>query len=129
MERATCGYHSCSCRGINFISRYREKNDYCVEGKRVCVTDAGAAVYSSASRSDLDALGLFLLGQYAKYCAWHVEHKRNNPAVYGDMVLQPFSGSYPLRLKTDDGGRTRIGNTPDDECDVCHLHGEHCICN
>ena len=94
-----CGYESCPCRGVHFISRYREETDYCVNGKRVSVGDDGMALYSSTTLADLEALNLFSLEQYAKYCAWHVEQKTTKPDIYGDMVLQPFERPYPVRLK------------------------------
>ena len=94
-----CGYESCSCRGVNFISRYREETDYCVNGKRVSIGDDGGAAYYSTNQSDLDAIDLFHLEQYAKYCYWHSKQKREKPDVYGDMVLQPFEHPFPVRLK------------------------------
>lgn len=97
-----CGYESCPCRGVHFISRYREETDYCVDGKRVSIGDDGMAVYFSTTLDDLKALDLYHLEQYAKYCAWHSSKKRENPAVYGDMVLQPFERPYPVRLKVED---------------------------
>jgi hypothetical protein len=105
MEKLTCGYHSCVCRGVSFISRggVRPDSDYCVNGKRVRLSDDGAVYAYDLTQADVDALSMFLLEEYVAYCVWHVEQTRNRPAIYGDMKLSPFplgGAAWPLRGRT-----------------------------
>jgi hypothetical protein len=74
MNGKRCGYGSCSCYGVHFISRYRMANDYCIDGKRVTVTD-GEQVVRHANDLDVKRLENFLLDRYAKYLVWHCENK------------------------------------------------------
>lgn len=102
MEKRTCGYHSCRCRGVSFISRGGVVLDssYCVDGKRVRVKDDGAVYAFDLTAADVAALSNHFLNKYAEYCAWHSKQKAEKPEVYGDMVLQPFDlggSSWPLR--------------------------------
>jgi hypothetical protein len=92
-----CGYHSCTCRGVSFISYYQHEADYCIDGKRVTMRDGGLVVTPSATEMHVEALNRYLLVKYAAYCDWHSERKTTNPVVYGDMVLQPLE-NYPARL-------------------------------
>lgn len=90
MTNETCGYqgHVCSEYRIQFISRYRGENDYCVSGRRVGVSDNGKTRY--AQPGDVDKIRLFELDKYAQYLQWRAE----NHAMFGEMPLQPFT--FPL---------------------------------
>ena len=75
---STCGYDHFCTRGVQFISRYRDENDYCVGGERVRVFDNGAepprANGKCVSTRQVQAILLFELDKYAVYLAWHVEN-------------------------------------------------------
>lgn len=70
--RETCGYkgHYCSEGSVQFISRYRFVNDYCVGGKRVSVDDTGH-VSANATNEDLQAILSFERARYSEYLEWH----------------------------------------------------------
>lgn len=76
MPRVTesCGYqgHICGARPVQAISRYRDQNDYCIEGHRVTLYDDGQCTGTQEQRR---ALALFLLDEYAEYLHWHVAFK------------------------------------------------------
>lgn len=105
MERQRCGYHSCICQGVAFISRggVKPDSDYCVNGKRVRVRDDGTVYAYDLTAADVAELTAYFLREYARYCAWHVAKKYTQPQVYGEMVLQPFNMAWPLR------GESRTG--------------------
>jgi hypothetical protein len=96
----TCGYqgHCCSSKDVQFISRYRDQNDYCVGGNRVSVYDSGEVRNGSAA--DYKRILLFELARYAEYIARHVRHKE----AYGMTALQPF-GFAELAAAILGGGR------------------------
>lgn len=84
--RVKCGYQPCSCFGTHFISRGFRVNDYCVEGHRVSVSDAG--VWRNATEAQKESVRLFELERYVDYIEFHVEHK----AKYDQWPeLSPFS--------------------------------------
>jgi len=71
MDRQTCGYkgHVCSYNGeVQFISRYHDQNDYCVEGRRVTIGDDGTTRH--AESGDVEKIRLFELERYADYLRW-----------------------------------------------------------
>ena len=87
MSRVECGYggHVCGNR-VQFISRYRNENDYCVDGRRVSIHDDGTV--RRAEGSDLERIRLFELGKYAEYIRWREDAKER----YGlHQELAPFS--------------------------------------
>ena len=72
--RTECGYkgHVCSYgNGVQFISRYRGINDYCVGGHRVSLSDTGE--WRSATKQQKDAVRWFLLDEYCDYLRWNRE--------------------------------------------------------
>jgi hypothetical protein len=74
---------------VRFLSRYRECNDYDVDGIRVSIHDDGhthAFCTGEATPEQREAIRLFELDRYAEYCRWHVEFKQK----HGDVRLQSF---------------------------------------
>ena len=70
----SCGYqgHVCS-NSVQFISRYRDKNDYCLRGQRISVHDDGTVHSSPAPTPEqLQAIRLYEIQKYADYVKWHV---------------------------------------------------------
>jgi hypothetical protein len=66
----TCSYggHTCG-RRVQFISRYRTQQDYCIDGVRFTVFDNGEVYrYPGVSPEDLQRLSHYLLSEYANYC-------------------------------------------------------------
>lgn len=78
----TCGYDSCPCRGINFISRGGIgplSTDYCVDGKRVRIVDGEplpARIFTYA------------LDKYAVFLIWHTENRSAGKIL--DRAPEPF---------------------------------------
>ncbi len=74
MSKLTCGYqgHYCSEHEVQFISRYRNENDYCVGGKRITVYDDGS-VKNGCSVREANAILAFEQRQHAEYLAWNEE--------------------------------------------------------
>lgn len=88
MNKQTCGYQGHYCSGVKFISRYHDTNDYCVNGRRVSLTDSGW--FSDASSTEeREAIRLFLLNEYADYLKWHSEHKTRLDLA----VIAPFTSN------------------------------------
>ncbi len=87
MTRQECGYqgHVCGLKAVQFISRYRDENDYCVAGHRISLNDAGE--FGESTPAEREAIKLFILNEYAGYIKWHVEFKAKMDAT---MTLQPF---------------------------------------
>lgn len=76
-----CGYqgHVCDTWGgrVQFISRYRDENDYCIGGHRVTLCDDGTLrAYSGVTEAERVALHNFLLNEYADYLRWRTEYFR-----------------------------------------------------
>ena len=94
MKNDGCGYDSCPCKGVNFISGGLGRTDYCVDGKRITLDDAGRVLSRSASAGQVEQLGLGLLARYAQYCIWHTGQVQRFGADF--PALSPFGGSYPL---------------------------------
>lgn len=85
-----CGYHGhvCQQNTVQFISRYRNQNDYCVSGNRVTIYDDGAV--RRGTPEQIAAVRLFELRKYAEYCQWHAEYKAKNGGEFmGDLL--PFT--------------------------------------
>jgi hypothetical protein len=82
--RPVCGYDPCPCRGVHFVSRYKQETDYCIDGKRIVVKDGGEI--RSAAPLQLEKLIAYFADERAKYLVWH------NAALlkYGD-ALGPIS--------------------------------------
>ena len=65
----SCGYESCSCREVTFISRGGTSplsTDYCVDGKRIRIVDGEplpAPIFTYA------------LNKYAAFLNWHCENR------------------------------------------------------
>lgn len=81
-----CGYAGCYDHGTRFISRYRDQNDYCVDGTRVTLYDSGEFHGSPAQAR---AVLLFELSKYTEYIAWN----RQQRAKFGEhewTALKPF---------------------------------------
>lgn len=70
----TCGYQNCSDRGVQFISRYQDQTDYCVNGTRVRVYDDGHRRHAKYD-AELDLIYMHELGKYAEYAIWHAEQR------------------------------------------------------
>lgn len=70
--QAQCGYrgigHYCTEGKVQFISRYRLENDYCVDGRRVRVSDAGEVHH--AQPGDLERIYAFEWAKYQDYLEW-----------------------------------------------------------
>lgn len=81
MDRETCGYralgHYCTPGKVQFISRYKDENDYCIGGRRTTLSDAGKVWQGGnvPSNEDMTLLWLFLLDEYAAYLQWHAENR------------------------------------------------------
>jgi len=89
MCQSTCGYTGHHCSGsVQFISRYRGENDYCLEGRRIVISDAGMIRRGTAV--DAKKVLLYELAKYAKYVKWHTE--QTTPFA----ELQPFLLPWPL---------------------------------
>lgn len=89
-----CGYegHYCGSGRVQFISRYRGENDYCVDGRRISVSDDGKVNWHCEDQSpnDVERIRLYELAKYADYIlTLHVQLRQQNPDV--DIPLQPFS--------------------------------------
>lgn len=79
--RCTCSFDHYPNGDVFFISRYREQNDYCIDGRRVRLLDDGT---TNATSEERRKLGIFLLREYAEYAKWHAE------IPYRGVPLQPF---------------------------------------
>jgi len=89
--RKECGYlgHVCGLSKVQFISRYREQNDYCVNGSRVSLNDSGEFGYY-ATEEEKGAVRLFLLEEYADYLRWRNTFRAR---VGCEMPIQEFTHS------------------------------------
>lgn len=88
-----CGYESCSCIGVHFISGYRLQWDYCVDGKRITVDNDSNIITPSANEEQVRKLELHLLDDYAGYLRWRHDPTR----IYRrETPVCPFSWQYPL---------------------------------
>jgi hypothetical protein len=88
-----CGYRSCPCRGVHFIScgGVTLDTDYCVDGQRVRVSKDSRILSSCATEVQIVKLELWLLDQYADYLRWRYTRS------YGrDLPVAPFDSYYPL---------------------------------
>jgi hypothetical protein len=102
MTHQNCGYrgHCCQEGKVQFISRYRMTNDYCVGGKRVYVSDEGKV--GNATLDDMKAIYEFERARYFEYLAW-----RETCNLPGSQVL-PFDAGIRLAVE-------RAGLWVDDE--------------
>jgi hypothetical protein len=82
-----CGYrglgHYCTEGKVQFISRYRSTNDYCVDGRRVSVTDSGEIYHALAG--DVERIYHFELVKHEEYLRWHAENVswlKNEPSEF-----------------------------------------------
>lgn len=93
MNNQTCGYqgHYCSSSDVQFISRYRDENDYCVGGKRVTVYDDGRTrtTCDVVTESDKAAILAFERAKYAEYLTWHDAQVASSP--HWPIKPEPFS--------------------------------------
>lgn len=87
--RPVCGYDSCPCRGVHFISCYRRESDYCVDGERVAVNEETGAI-RRATPLQIEKLIAHYAVEHAKYEKWHTEMALK----HGDF-LPPLSGPKP----------------------------------
>jgi len=76
----SCGYGSCPCRGVNFISCGMGSTDYCVDGKRVRVLE-GAPLPAR--------IFVYQLDKYAAFLTWHAENRRAGKIL--DRAPEPFN--------------------------------------
>ena len=89
-----CGYDSCPCVGVNFISTYQGRVNYCVNGKRLLVDARVSMVLTpSATLDQVARLERYLLECRSKYVEYHT---RNYPGA----PLQPAPFDLPLSLYT-----------------------------
>jgi hypothetical protein len=86
--RSECGYqgHVCGLNRVQFISRYRDENDYCVNGTRVSLTDSGEF---NGTPEQAEAVRLFELHRYAEYLVWRNDFRLRVGGEIGE--IQPFS--------------------------------------
>ena len=93
MNRPTCGYtgHVCDVwtKNVQFISRYRNENDYCVGGKRVTVTDEG--IVRNGTVEDYEKIRAFETNKYSDYLIWH---GKQNWTVEIQPFTFPIEGTY-----------------------------------
>lgn len=83
--RETCGYTGHVCGpGVKFISRYRDENDYCVDGRRIRVCDTGR-VSPNASAADVDAIFMHELERYGAYLEWRSAWRRKMGADFAEF--------------------------------------------
>ena len=99
MNHSTCGYngHYCS-RGVQFISRYRDANDYCVGGERIRVFDGGTVRYGNPRH--YRKILLFELDKYADYAKWNAKHRAKDPTW---PVLSEFKFAGLARFARTEG--------------------------
>ena len=75
----SCGYqgHICGRNGqVQFISRYRDENDYCVGGQRIAVHDDGTVhSYPAPTPEHLQAIRLYEIQKYGEYVLWHAKQE------------------------------------------------------
>jgi hypothetical protein len=88
--RPVCGYDSCPCRGVHFISCYRQESDYCVDGERVAVSEETGAI-RKATALQIEKMVEFYGSERQKYEEWYA---RMAPK-YGDY-LSPISEPKPM---------------------------------
>jgi len=91
-----CGYDSCPCKGVHFISRSHQENEYCVDGKRVRLDDDSIIHSFDVTGEMVSKLEAYLLEQHSQYCIWHAEQLKR----YGDACppLCPFAHTFPLLI-------------------------------
>lgn len=85
--RQECGYkgHVCGLKPVQFISRYRDQNDYCVNGVRVTLSDNGE--WMRGTPEEREKVRLFALDSYADYLRSRADFRSR----YGvDMDLIPL---------------------------------------
>ena len=96
----TCGYqgHICSKSGVQFISRYRDQNDYCVAGQRIAVYDSGLvrSTCHSVTLEEIAALEAHFLAARAEYEQWHAEQAIRYGADW--PAIQPWEPAQLLRM-------------------------------
>jgi hypothetical protein len=91
--REQCGYrglgHYCTEGKVQFISRYRETNDYCVDGRRVSIGDDGHVRH--AQDGDVQRIYAFELAKHEEYLRWHAENVswlQNEPFAFDAGVCK-----------------------------------------
>lgn len=92
----SCGYMGHICNDtVQFISRYRDENDYCIGGVRVHLYDDSTV--RGATPKQIEALELHLLAAYAEYLGWHskmhFDWGHDWPKAY------PFDWVFPLKVR------------------------------
>ena len=96
MTRETCGYqgHVCAYNDgrVQFISRYRGTEDYCVGGHRVSVNDDGTI--RDATPEQKKAVELYLLDEYARYLEWNRQQRQHYENW--SQVIRPIGHILPL---------------------------------
>ena len=89
-----CGYrdirHFCGPT-VQFILRYKDQNDYCLNGKRLTVYDSGLVrkTCEPVTVAELNALRAYFAAEYVDYVKWHHEKAKR------------FGKDWPA-LKADD---------------------------
>jgi hypothetical protein len=91
-----CGFrglgHYCTLGKVQFISRYQETNDYCVDGRRVSVTDAGDVHHDE--EGDIARIYAFELSKHQEYLRWHSENVswlKNKPFKFSAGICKAFA--------------------------------------
>ena len=87
--RPVCGYDSCPCRGVHFISCYQEESDYCIDGERVAVNKETGAV-RKATPLQIEKLITHYAIERTKYEVWHATMLQR----YGNY-LSPLAVPWP----------------------------------
>jgi hypothetical protein len=92
MRNSGCGYDSCPCRGVHFISGNGVDADYCVDGKRVRLSAGSLVLTPSATEQQVFKLEMHLLDDYARYLRWRGEQPWRR-----EVPVSPFNHSLPLK--------------------------------
>jgi len=88
-----CGYGSCSCVGVQFISSYDGYSDFCVGGQRVTVWPDRSV---SCDPRIAQELNIFLLERYAAYLERRARQRAAMPSWFWPTV-EEFGGLVWIR--------------------------------
>ncbi len=93
MKKKQCGYHSCACIGVEFISSYDGSSDFCVEGQRVTIRPDRTATCDAVTAQKLN---MGLLDRYAAYLTRRATQKAARPGeIWPDA--EEFRGLVSVR--------------------------------
>lgn len=93
MKKKQCGYHSCACIGVEFISSYDGVSDFCVEGQRVTIRPDRSVTCDADTAQKLN---MALLDRYAAYLNRRATQKAARPGdIWPDV--EAFRGVVFVR--------------------------------